>query len=107
MKIVFILFVLIHGLIHLMGFVKAFGLSDVKELTLSISRQWGTVWLISCVLFVLVAMLFALSFNYWWVLGIIAVLVSQVLVFYFWKDARFGTIANMIILIVMIIQFGK
>ena len=107
MKIVFILFVLVHGLIHLMGFVKAFGLSDVKELTLSISRQWGTVWLISFVLFALVATLFALSYNYWWVLGIIAVLVSQILVFYFWKDARFGTIANMIILIVMIIQFGK
>jgi hypothetical protein len=107
MKLVFILFVLVHGLIHLMGFIKSFGLSDIKELTLSISRPWGIVWLISFVLFVLVAVLFAIRYYHWWVIGIIAVLVSQVLVFYFWKDARFGTIANMIILIVMIIQFGK
>lgn len=105
MKIAFILFVMIHGLIHLMGFVKAFGLSELKELTLPISRPWGIVWLISFVLFVLVAVLFALQYNHWWILGIIAVLVSQVLVFYFWKDARFGTIANLTILIVMIIQF--
>lgn len=28
-----------HGLIHLLGFVKAYGFADIKELTLPISKK--------------------------------------------------------------------
>jgi len=31
MRIAFLVLVTVHGLIHLFGFVKAFGLSDVKQ----------------------------------------------------------------------------
>jgi len=44
--------------------------------------------------------------SWWWVLGFIAVVTSQVLIIFFWHDAKFGTIVNVIILIVSIIGFG-
>ncbi len=43
MRILFLIIVLLHGLIHLLEFVKAFGFQEVKELTLSISKPIGIV----------------------------------------------------------------
>ena len=34
MRIIFLIIVILHGLIHLLGFVKGIGLKEVKELTL-------------------------------------------------------------------------
>ena len=36
---------LAHGLIHLMGFTKAFGFADIEQLTQDISRPAGLFWL--------------------------------------------------------------
>jgi uncharacterized membrane protein len=38
----------------------------------------------------------------WPILAIIAALISQVLIIAVWKDAKFGTIANLIVLLVAI-----
>jgi hypothetical protein len=38
---------LLHGLIHLMGFAKAFGYAELPQLTQPIPREWGLVWLLS------------------------------------------------------------
>src|SRR5229473_2026019 len=40
----------VHGLIHLMGFAKAFGYADLPQLTQPISRAWGVVWLVAACL---------------------------------------------------------
>jgi hypothetical protein len=106
MRIAFLILVIGHGLIHLLGFVKGYGLSEVKDLTQPISKPVGVVWLVAFILFAIVALLFALKNAQWWVLGVIAVVVSQVLIMYFWQDAKFGTIANVIILLVTIIGYG-
>jgi hypothetical protein len=106
MRIIFLILVIVHGLIHLLGFVKAFGLSNIEALTQPISKPSGVVWLISFILFAIVAWMFASKSNYWWLFGILAVLISQALIIYFWKDAKFGTIANVIIFIVAIIGCG-
>ena len=50
--------------------------------------------------------MFALKYNYWWFFGFIALVISQILIVFFWQDAKFGTIANGIILIAAIIGFG-
>lgn len=49
MRTVFLIIVFLHGLIHLPGFVKAFGFHEVKELTLPISKPSGIVWLIKSI----------------------------------------------------------
>lgn len=106
MRIAFILLTTIHGLIHLLGFLKAFGLSDVNQLTLPVSKQFGMIWLIVFLFCAIAAILFALNYQYWWVFGFIASLSSQILIVFFWQDAKFGTIANLIILIASIIGFS-
>lgn len=106
MRIAFIIILVIHGLIHLLGFVKAFGLADVKQLTQTISKPFGTVWLLVCILFVITAIMYISKNGYWWLPGFIAVLISQILVILYWQDAKFGTIANVIILAIAIIGFS-
>ena len=106
MTTAFLILVIVHGLIHLLGFVKAFGLSDVKQLTQTISKPFGVIWLLAFIFFVIAAILFALNNSYWWFFGFVALVTSQVLIIFFWHDAKFGTVANVIILIVSIIGFG-
>jgi len=106
MRIAFLIIVIVHGLIHLLGFVKAFGLSDVKQLTQNISKPFGVIWLIAFVFFVVVAIMFVFKNSSWWIFGLIALVISQILIITFWKDAKFGTIANVIILIASIIGYG-
>lgn len=102
MKIIFLIIVLIHGLIHVLGFVKGFEIKEVKELTLPISKPLGIVWLLATILFVTFGVLFLSSFKYAWLLGLISVLISQILIVLYWKDAKFGTIPNSIVLAVSI-----
>lgn len=106
MKIVFLIIVLLHGLIHLLGFVKGFELKEVKELTLPISKPLAVVWLTATILFLTYGVLSLLNSKYAWLIGIIAVILSQALIILFWKDAKFGTIPNIIILAVSIVSFG-
>ena len=106
MKIAFLVIVLLHGLIHLLGFVKGFQLREVKELTLSISKPWGVVWLTATILIFTYGVLYVLNYKYAWLIGLIAVILSQLLIILFWKDAKFGTIPNSIILAVSILSFG-
>ncbi|MBK6565154.1 MAG: hypothetical protein IPL63_00435 [Saprospiraceae bacterium] len=107
MKIVYFIIVLLHGLIHLMGFVKGFGIKEVKELTLPISKTAGLFWLIAAVLFIVYGILYITHHKYGWIVGLLAVVVSQILVFMFWKDAKFGTILNLIILFVSLLSLGS
>ncbi len=107
MKTALTLLMAIHGLIHLMGFAKAFGLAEIKELTLSISKPFGILWLLTFLLFICSSYLYFQKNNQWWIIGIIAVLISQILVFYFWKDAKFGTAVNLIILVAVTIGYGN
>jgi hypothetical protein len=107
MKIAIFIIVLIHGLIHLLGFVKGFELKVVKELTLPISKSMGVIWLIATILFLTYGILYILNSKYAWLFGFIAVVISQVLIILFWKDAKFGTLPNIIILLASIISFGN
>ena len=107
MKIVIIAIILLHGLIHLMGFVKAFGLAEINELTLPISRTWGFLWLLTAILLVLSGILFWMNISAWWIPAIFGVLLSQGLVFAFWQDARFGSIPNLIVLILIFSGFVR
>ncbi len=106
MRMAFLILVIVHGLIHLLGFVKAFGLSEVKELTQTISKPYGVIWLLAFIFFVMAAIMFALNNSYWWLLGFIALVTSQILIISFWHDAKFGTILNVIILSIAIIGYG-
>ena len=106
-KLAFIVLLLGHGLIHLLGFLKAFDLAQVNELTLEISRPVGFLWLVASLLFVVTAVAFALKRRWWWATAIVAALLSQLLIFTAWQDAMFGSLANLIILVVALLQMSS
>ncbi len=96
----------IHGLIHLLGFLKAFNIYTAKELTLPIAKPWGIVWLIAAVLVLAAAVFHGCNWSYGWLVAVPALIASQALIIYFWKDAKFGTIANVILLVIAVIGFS-
>lgn len=107
MKIIYFIIVLIHGLIHLLGFIKAFGFKEVKELSLNISKPFGLIWLIATLLLVLYSLLYISNNKYSYIIGFIGLLISQILILYFWKDAKFGTLANIIIFLVSLSSYSQ
>lgn len=106
MKTIFIILVALHGAIHLLGFTKAFNLAAVNQLTLPISKTAGVLWLLATILLLATAVLFFLDKSTWWIAALVAILLSQYLIFGSWQDAKFGTIANVIILLVAVVGYG-
>lgn len=106
MRIALVILLLAHGLIHILGFVKAYELAEVKQLTHTISKPMGAAWLIAAVLFAVAALLLATHNSYWWVAGAAAVAISQLLIVSTWSDSKFGTIANLLILVAVVVGYG-
>ena len=106
MRIALALLIVIHGMIHLFGFLKAFGIAEFNSITQPISKPVGMIWLGAFFLFAVTLVLFLLQHRLWWAPGIAAVAVSQFLIFAFWQDAKFGTILNLVILASAIIAYA-
>ena len=107
LKYFFAFIILIHGLIHFMGFAKAFGYGNITQLTKYISKANGLLWFLVAILFVMATVLFLLKKESWPYIAIIAAVISQILIITVWKDAKFGSIANIIILIVAIAAWAS
>ena len=93
---------LLHGLIHFMGPARAFGWAEISALTLPISRPMGLVWGLAGLLFLVAAGLLPAAPRVWWWVAIPAVLLSQTAIVSAWSDARVGTVANVVILLVAV-----
>lgn len=105
MRWIFAVVVLVHGLIHLMGLAKAFGLAELAQLAQPISRPMGVVWLAAAVLtLATVTALFAWPRG-WWMIGAAAIVVSQIAIVASWSDAKVGTVANAILLLGVVYGF--
>jgi hypothetical protein len=112
MKYLFVAIVFIHGLIHLMGFAKAFSLGNIPQLTKEISKPVGSIWLLVCMLFIIAASLFLFKKDWWPVVACLGVAISMVLILTNWSAAKYGVIVNFVILVVSISswasnRFGK
>lgn len=107
MRFIFILLILLHALVHLLGFAKAFDLAPVTQLTQNISKGNGILWFVSAFLLVICGLLIYLKKDFWWVIASCALLVSQYVIFTGWHDAKFGTVVNIIILLATVIGFGE
>jgi hypothetical protein len=99
MKYIFIFLILFHGLIHFLGFVKAFQIVDLNQLQSTISKPIGVLWLIAAILFLFAVILLFIC-DYWFISAAAGAFISSCLIMSVWSDARFGMIPNIIILIV-------
>lgn len=103
MKYVFSILVLLHGAIHLIGFVKGFKLVQIQSFSSEISVTSAIFWFVAFSLFTMSAIGFLLEKNFWLVFGALAVVISSVLIIITWSEAKFGMIANVIILVVVVV----
>lgn len=99
MRIMFIIIIGVHALIHFFGFFKAFEIAQFDALTKPVSKPMGMAWLLAGLILIIALFLYAMKSPYWWAVSLVGVVFSQILIFAFWKDARFGTILNIVILI--------
>lgn len=98
MRIALAVVLVMHALLHLMGFVKAFGLVPVTQLTVPISRSMGVVWFAGAILLIAAAVTLFAAPKWFWLLAVAGVVASEVAIAYSWRDARFGTAANVLML---------
>ncbi|WP_218919466.1 DUF6544 family protein [Spirosoma aerolatum] len=109
LRVLFIVVLITHGLIQLMGFVSQWQLAILPQLTgrslipvsSDMAKVLGIGWLVACVGFVLAAVSYGLRKDLWLVTALLSIVVSQALIVVYWPDAKAGTIANLIVLVVI------
>ena len=94
--------IVVHGLIHLMGFAKAFGFAEIAALQQPIPRAAGALWLFAALLLLVAAVPLLARSSTWWMIAAPAVILSQILIASSWSDAKFGTVANVLIAVPLI-----
>ncbi|MCW2868626.1 MAG: hypothetical protein JWR20_2814 [Marmoricola sp.] len=89
-----------HGLLHLLGAVKGLGWAPVALLAQPIDAGAGAVWLVAALLILLAALMFARGTPpWWWAVALLGAGVSQIAIATSWGDAKFGTIANVVLVL--------
>lgn len=102
---VFAIVLVVHGLIHVLGFAKAFGLADLPQLTQPISPVLGALWLLAAFLFLDTAAALFVWPRGWWAIGAFAIVISMLVIVPAWTDAKFGALANVVALIGVVFGF--
>jgi hypothetical protein len=93
-----------HGLLHLLGAAKGFGWVALPQLRTPISGPSGALWLMAAMLLVGAAVGVLLGARWWWWLALPGIVLSQTLIMGTWSDARFGTLANLVIAIPLLLR---
>lgn len=94
---------LIHGLIHFIGFGEAFQLLPTPQFTKHVSKFYGVIWLGVGLMFLLVFVIGLLHINN--VLHA-TVACSQALIIIYWHDAKYGSIPNAVLIAIYVINTG-
>ena len=90
-----------HGLIHLLGVAKGFGWATVPQLKEPIGARGGLLWLAAGLLVLTSAAFIAVGApTWWWAIAGCAAMVSQVAIVTSWSDAKAGTLANVVLVLV-------
>jgi len=105
MRLIFFFVLVIHGLVHHLGFAKAFKLAKISQIKSTISKFAGVLWFLCTILFVGSGYLFMVKIEYWWLPAGIAIVLSQIVIIRSWDDAKTGTLFNVIILVPVIIGY--
>ena len=107
-RVLFALVLIIHGLIHIFGFSKLLNEGQESPLSQQVSKPVSTIlWLLATGLFVTTAILFFIKSSHWLTLAFISLMVSQLLIFTAWRDAKYGTLLNIFILLIAIVVYNS
>jgi hypothetical protein len=101
-----VILLVLHGLIHLMGTIGAWGIAPVQAqtgvpivpLTGFALTVLGVVWLAVCLGLLASAVLLAFKRDVWAPVALMSVALSQLAIVFWWTSAWRGTLANLLIL---------
>jgi len=102
--VAFTALLVLHGLLHMLGVAKAFGLAELAGLS-PVSRPLGLVWGMAALLFLGAALSVWNWPRGWWAMGLMAIALSMVAILSAWSDARAGVIGNAIVAVGVVIGF--
>jgi hypothetical protein len=113
-RIIFSTVVIIHALVHLIGFSKEWQIPgpenfNIKEMTPFSgirSNLTGLLWWACSVGLIFSIIFYYLGKEWWWIIAIPPVCLSQILILMYWNDAKFGTVVNVIILAAILLSFN-
>lgn len=100
MKLFFEIFLIAHGLLHLPAFVRSFFSKSTSKAGEYSAKVLGILWLIAALLFFWTAVLLHYNNNFWRVVSVMAILVSQFDIITRWKETNSGTLVNLLIAMV-------
>jgi hypothetical protein len=106
MKWLLILLLSVHGLIHLLGGLFAFGAAGLPEISESISPGMGILWLSAAATLLAAALMVLRAPRIWWVSGLAGATLSQVAILSSWSDAWFGTPVNVLVALLALRAFA-
>lgn len=100
MKLFFEIFLIAHGLLHLPAFVRSFFSESTSKAGKFSTKVLGILWLIAALLFFCTAGLLHYNNNFWRMVSVMAILVSQFDIITRWKETKSGTLVNLLIAMV-------
>ena len=100
----------VHGLIHAIGIATTFANAEIEgfsgEPTLDIGvalRAFSLLWGVALVGMLAAAVGVELDQTWWWPVALVAAVVSMVAVTVWWQDARFGAVANALVIAAVLV----
>jgi hypothetical protein len=100
----------VHGLIHAMGFAGAYELAEFEgpsktptnfvaaDVGSPMLKVLGALWLVALAAFLLAAALLLADASSWRAAAVTGATISTVLVALWWQDAPFGALANALVI---------
>jgi hypothetical protein len=120
-KIIAAIFLILHGLIHLFGFLVPWGIMETDDFQYKTTilagkvdlgptgiRIVGILWFVGAIGFVIAGIGLWMVTPWWFTLLVAVTLYSLVLCILGWPDSQFGVYINLIILVVLLFggRFG-
>lgn len=113
-RILFSSIIALHGIIHLIGFSNEWKLGPAgghfnKTLipfTENGSKVAGLLWLVACIFMIAAAHLYFSKNEWYWLPAMVGLVVSQALIIFYWQDAKYGTIINVLVAIIVLLGAG-
>ena len=106
------IYLIVHGIIHLIGFVVFWQIAEIEDISYKTTvlagrldigdvgmRILGVVWLLITVAFVIAGVAIFFSPPWWWSFTLAVTIASLIVTLLGWPDARYGVLANIIILV--------
>jgi hypothetical protein len=111
-NIIAAIYLIVHGVIHLIGFVVFWQIAEFEDVSYTTTvlagrldigdvgmRILGVVWLLISVAFVVAGVAIFFSPPWWWSFTLAVTVASLIVTLLGWPDARYGVLANIIILL--------